>query len=364
MFLQNRSLLAAGAFAVLLAATADAASINGVLLTAAQASPQRLRSLKKQGANAVVLSLSNEQSSQERAAAERILKSGLRLYYWVEVGRNNALADEHPEWMASLQGHPEWRRFFPDLRRPGDGEVVKNYPWVPVVYQESFNAHLRRVGKLLKQQPEPSGVFLNDLQSAPSACGCGNSFCRWTPDYGPIKTATRLGDDAAARFVLAVQAFIPKSQIIPVWTTECEEHDQADRCAGVPCYPNTCWKEYSKQLMPLARDVQQLAALVPYKAFDRDQPRYGPTAGWVKSAIRSFAEMPPKREGQAISANRIIAILQGWDVSDEEVKAQIARSAEAGSAGYVVSLTRIEQSWAPRIVTVPKAAASALLHPE
>ena len=34
--------------------------------------------------------------------------------------------------------------------------------------------------------------FLNDLQAAPSACGCGNTFCRWTPDYGPIRTATEL----------------------------------------------------------------------------------------------------------------------------------------------------------------------------
>jgi len=108
--------------------------------------------------------------------------------------------------------------------------------------------------------------------------------------------------------------------------------------------------------MPLAHEVQQLAALTPYKAFNRDQPRYGPTAGWVKFAIRSFAEMPPKRQGQAIPAHRIITVLQGWDVSDEEVKSQIQRSEEAGSAGYVVALTKIDQSWTPRIVTVPTSA--------
>jgi hypothetical protein len=113
--------------------------------------------------------------------------------------------------------------------------------------------------------------------------------------------------------------------------------------------------------MPLAHEVQQLAVLAPYKAFDRDEPRYGPTAGWVKFAIQSFAEMPPKRQGQAIPANRIIPVLQGWHVSDREVKAQIQRSAEAGSAGYVLALTKIEQSWTPRVVTVPKPV-SALLH--
>lgn len=361
MFPQNRSLLAATVLAALLGASAQAEPTHGVLLTAVQATRKRLQSLKKQGFDSAALNLCDEQGPQQRTAAQRILKSGLQLYYWIEVGRNPAIAEEHPDWMASLQGHPEWRRFFPNLRRPSDGEVVKNYPWVPVVYSESFNAHLRRVENLLKQQPKPAGVFLNDLQSAPSACGCGNSFCRWTPDYGPIKTASYLGDDAAARFVIAVQALRPESQIIPVWTTECEEGDQADRCAGVRCYPGTCWWEYTKQLMPLARRAEQLAVLAPYKAFDRDQPRYGPTAGWVKFAIRSFAEMPPKRGGQAIPANRVIAVLQGWDVSDEEVKAQIQRSAEAGSAGYVVALTKIEQSWTPRIVTVPKPA-SALLH--
>ncbi|MEJ7608633.1 MAG: hypothetical protein WKF37_20770 [Bryobacteraceae bacterium] len=298
--------------AFLLSVLAQGGSMKGILLTHADASGKEMQAAKRRGINSVVLYIDEGQVRETISAAKRIRNHGLELYYWIEIGRNPRMANEHPEWMASLQGHPEWRRFFPDAPFPKEGEVVKNYPWVPVAYKESFDAHLERVKKLLPGRPLPKGVFLNDLQAAPSACGCGNSFCRWTPDYGPVRTATRLGDDAAAQFAAAVQKLLPSAEIIPVWTTECEEHDsvKGGRCAGVPCFPNTCWREYTKQLMPLARESQRLAALVPYKAFDQDLPRYGPTAGWVKSATQSF--MPPLRNGRAISASRILAILQGW----------------------------------------------------
>ena len=59
---------------------------------------------------------------------------------------------------------------------PADDEVVKTYPWVPVLSREGFDAQLARVRKLLDGLPRPAGVFLNDLQAAPSACGCGHSF--------------------------------------------------------------------------------------------------------------------------------------------------------------------------------------------
>lgn len=332
------------------AATERQIKLKAALLTAAQASADRLRDLKRDGYNAAALNLSDGSSQPDKAAAQRIRSAGLELFYWIEVGRSPALADAHPEWMASLQGHPEWRRFFPKLPLTKTNEVVKNYPWVPVVYQETFPIHLERVKLLLADKPTPQGIFLNDLQGGPSACGCGHHLCRWTTDYGPIKTATRLANDAAAKFVAAVKKLSPEAKIIPVWAPECEEHDFNGLCAGVGCFKGTCWREFSAQFTPLGQEAETIGALLPYREFQRDLPIYGPTAGWITHALASFSEMPPKRNGTAIPINRLIAVLQGWDVTPEQIIAQIARSEEAGAAGYIVSLMKIDQSWEPRIV--------------
>jgi len=314
------------AAAMTLPATAQPPRFRGILITAEQAAAERLRAHRKDGANAVVLALSDDDAGRSREAARRIIDAGFSLHYWVEIGRNPALADAHPEWMASLQGHPEWRRHFPGAPRPEAGEVIKNYPWVPVLSEEASQAHLRRLALLLEDMPSPSGIFLNDLQGAPSACGCGNLLCRWTADYGPIRTATGLGNDAAARFVRAARGLAPKARIIPVWTSECEEQDREQECAGVGCFRGLCWKEYTAQLMPVASEADTLAALLPYRALGRDLPRYGAPAGWIGQALRSFSEMPPRHQGSAIPAGRLIAVLQGWEVSPEQVRAQWSRA--------------------------------------
>lgn len=322
--------------------------VRAVLVTPEGATAPALDRFKKQAMTAVVLYLRDGETRSAAGAAERVRAAGLGRYYWIEVGRNPALADAHPEWMASLQGHPEWRRLFPRAPEPAAGEVVKNYPWVPIMYREAFDAHLQRVKTLLRALPLPRGIFLNDLQAAPSACGCGNPLCRWTPDYGPIRTATRLPQDAAAQFLAAVGKLAPGAEIIPVWTTECEEKDAA--CAGVACFQGACWRDYTAQLMPVARACDMLAALCLYRAFGRDRPQYGGEAGWVAGALRSFVEMPPQRGGQPVPAQRLVAVLQGWDVTEAQRQAQIRRCREAGARGYVMALTPIAQGWEPRIL--------------
>jgi hypothetical protein len=331
--------------------------LRGMLVTSRLATNEQLHNWTKEKVNTVILALSeSEPATETKASAERIRSAGLTLYFWIEIGRNPAMAEDHPEWMASLQGHPEWRRFFPNLRTPAKDEVVKNYPWVPLVYEEAFQAHLQRVATLLKDRPVPAGIFLNDLQSAPSACGCGNTLCRWTPGYGPINTATRLPADAGARFATAVQQLAPEAKIIPVWTTECEQPDGAKDgpCAGVGCFAGACWKEFTAQLLPVTDRFDTLAVLLPYRAFERDLPRYGPPAGWVRHALHSLLELPPRHQGKPISTNRLIAVLQGWDLTSALQKAQISRSEEAGAGGHILALTRIEQSWEPRIVRTGK----------
>jgi hypothetical protein len=331
--------------------------LRAALVTAEMATEARLQKLRKAGYSAAVLMLSRgdeRSASGDRQAVERIGKAGLEAHYWIEVGRCPELADTHPRWMASLQGHPEWRRFHKDFPEPKDDEVVKAYPWTPVFYQEAFDAHLSRIQQLLATRPVTKGIFLNDLQGAPSACGCGNPVCRWTTDYGPIVTATRLADDTPAKFVAAVKHLLPAgTPVIPVWTTECEEHDRANDalCAGVGCYKGTCWKVYSRQLKPLAAEANTLGALLLYKEFRQDGPQYKERAGWIGHALRhGFGDQPAKNGVTKVPTSRLISVLQGWDVNDEEVQAQIDQACAAGAAGYVVALAQIDQSWQPRML--------------
>ncbi len=325
------------------------------MLSVSDVTAAELETVKDGNFNAVVLrltGLSEEDRQRDLAAARLILESKLQLYYWIEIGRCPELADAHPEWMASLQGHSEWRRLFDNPPEPDkNSEVVKNYPWVPILYEEAFAAHLERVRGFLEGKPTAAGIFLNDLQGAPSACGCGHPLCRWTADYGPIKTATPAGDDEAARFVKAVSELAPDSDCIPVWATECEQHDGANDglCAGVGCFKGICWKAWTKQLTPLAEQSEQIAVLVPFKAFQRDLPLYGKPAGWVTFALKSFESMTVVNNAKPIPSRRLIPVLQGWDVTESEVGSQIKRAEDAGTDSYIVARSKIDQSWEPRL---------------
>jgi len=327
--------------------------LRGVLLAANQITAAQLKAFEKEGLNAAVLILGDEASAEEnQTAAERIEKAGLHLYYWIEIARNPQLAQAHPEWMASIQTHEEWRRHFPNFPKPATNQVVKNFPWVPALYEETFPVHLQRVEALIEDLPKPKGIFLNDLQGAPSACGCGNHFCRWTTDYGPIQTAKRLPNDAAAKFVAAVAKLASGAKIIPVWTTECAEHDKQRACGGVGCFEGACWREYNAQLQAVAKQVESIGVLLPFRDFPGKESRSGADAEWQETALKSFTEVLPKRDGEAIPENRLISILQGWDMTPNQVQAQIQRNEAAGVAGLVVARSRIEQGWEPRMFTL------------
>lgn len=337
---------------------AESQAMRGALVDPARVTPRRLQELQSQGTNCIVLMLGDpkagdDEKSEVRSAVAAAKQADLAVAYWIEVARSPELAEQHPEWMASLQTHDEWRRFFPNTPKPLANEVAKTYPWVPILSRAPFQAQRERVLSLLSDLPPPKLIFLNDLQGAPSACGCGNPLCRWTSDYGERRTTIPLGDDAAALFVSAIQEASPASEVIPVWTTECEEHDGEPHglCAGVGCFRGICWKAYTRQLMPVANTCERLAVLAPYKEFQRDTAEYGvATASWVRFAVETFAEMPPRHNGQAIPASRMIAVVQGWDASPEEIRAQRAAAIKAGANGCVVAYAKIEQSWMPRIV--------------
>jgi hypothetical protein len=84
--------------------------------------------------------------------------------------------------------------------------------------------------------------------------------------------------------------------------------------------------------------------------YTADVPHWKSEAAWVEHALRTF-ETPPQN-GPKVSTSRLIAVLQGWDVSADELKAQISRAEAAGALGIVVAEARIDQGWEPRIVSL------------
>lgn len=325
---------------------------HAVVLSADQVNDDSTKMWREKGFQIVLLV--TELDGQTKAAAESILLRFGTVEYFFEIGRNPKLAAQHPDWMASIQGHDEWRRLFPKTLRPKKNEVVKVYPWVPVFYQEAFDAHLDRIKKSLAALPQPGRLWLNDVQGAPTACGCGHPLCRWTADYGPLKTATTLGDWAPAKFVKQVQQLTPKSRVIPIMTSECEEEDKNSHCGGVGCFEGICWKAFTKQLDLVALETEEIGVACFYKEFGRDLKRYGGTANWIDFALHSFELMPQKRNGKGVSTNRLIAVLQGWDVTEEELTKQIEIATAQRPAGILICAPKIEQGWQPKIVPVSK----------
>jgi hypothetical protein len=103
-----------GATAEEAAKSPTTAKFRGALLSAGDVSSDRLRQLKEDGLTSIVLLVegtSKQEAETQRGAAELVAASDLELHYWIEVARCPELADAHPEWMASLQTHDEWRRF-------------------------------------------------------------------------------------------------------------------------------------------------------------------------------------------------------------------------------------------------------------
>jgi hypothetical protein len=74
---------------------------------------------------------------------------------------------------------------------------------------------------------------------------------------------------------------------------------------------------------------------------------FGRDRDWVETGLALFQQ--PLRGGTAVSPQRVIGILQGWNqtIKDRALLASRARRAEGG---YVMALTKIEQSWEPRLV--------------
>ena len=328
---------------------------RAVLVSPNHIDPNRLMLFGKQGINTVVLLIDPTKPDSLidiRKRVQWVREANLAVGYWLEVARSPELAEQHPEWMASLQTHDEWRRMFPETLTPKPDEVTKTYPWVPILSRETFEAQKDRIIALAKSLPPGQLIFLNDLQGAPSACGCGNDLCRWTSDYGERRTTIPLDDHAAANFVLRIKHAFPDTTIVPVWTTECEEQDghPNGQCAGVGCFKGICWKAYTKQLMPVSDVCDVIGLLALENTFKRQPPEKQNHSSWLAYATNTFQTMPALNKGSSIPKERLITVIEGYQTQDQDLsrKAQICQ--ELGVAGYVIALDKIDQSWSPKIV--------------
>jgi hypothetical protein len=345
------------------AETLNPASRELVLVSLSMVNAEAAREWKREGFGGVAVVLADDTSSRALATAEATAASqGLELYLWIEVARNPALADAHPRWMSSLGSHNDWQKRFPKTKPPGKGEVAKAWPWVPVWYREAFDAHLRRIDDLLKHAPDGyRGILLNEVQGGPSSCGCGNLQCRWATDYQVPATGTRIpGNEAPAKFTTEVRKRAPNKDVIPIWTTECEDEDlPADQrhgkpstglCGTVGCAVGLCPKDFTKQWSALPdTHTGPVGLLGLHREFERGSGLYGSDAGWLTNAVAYLDSVPPANRGKALSRDRLWLVIQGKDAAEESAARQIAK--QLGAATTIVARTRIDQSFEPRIIS-------------
>jgi hypothetical protein len=341
----------------------NAAPVEIVLVEPEPVTAAAVSQWKKEGFKAVAVVLEERTSEASyRELPRRISQGGLDLYFWIEVARNPVMATAHPRWMAALGSHEDWQKNFPKFPEPGVGEVAKAFPWVPISYRESFDAHLARIEQLLKRAPPGwRGLLLNDLQAGPSSCGCGNVLCRWAVDYHVRPTATRLaGDAVAARFVAEVRKRVGDKSVIPVWTTECEKVDlPAEKHQGLPgtglcgtvgCATGACPDEFTGQWSALVSGHDgPIGILALHTALQRTQTKFGGGPGWVTNAIAYLDQTIPAHSGISTSRDRLWMVVESSQAGEEATARQLA--VKAGVGAVIVTRAKIDQSYEPRMIS-------------
>jgi hypothetical protein len=310
---------------------------------------------------ALVLDSSQPRSAYPSAVAAAAA-AGLDLYYWVEVARCPELAQAHPRWMASLGLHTDWKDRFPDAALPAEGEVAKAWPWVPIGYAEAYSAQLDRVANLLSRAVgDYRGVLLSGLQGGPASCGCGNLQCRWALDYGVPATATKLEENAAAKFLTELAARLPNRLLVPVWVTECEESDlpaasgPASRgtglCGSVPCARGACPRAFAAQWQALAEaHAGPIALLALCRQFARTGSFYESDTAWTTGPLTYLEQVLPSHGCQPVPRRRLWLVVEADE--GEDVAALRNTRCHTGAGAVWIALTQLDQSYEPRLVRV------------
>jgi hypothetical protein len=182
-------------------------------------------------------------------------------------------------------------------------------------------------------------------------------MCRWTSGYTSKQTTTPSDDGAAARLTVRLRAAVGGADVVPVWTSECEKGDEPKErcCGGVPCFSGgACWTEMWKQLDLVADSNPTLGLLLLAKSFERSGADDTAGASWIAPAIGALGAADERRAGPAIAAGRLVAVLEAAGRKPDVVEREVAAAQSAGVKSVVVAFAPIDQSYAPKVVPLPK----------
>jgi hypothetical protein len=294
----------------------------------------------------------------------------MKRYGWIQVGRDEAAAKAHPEWLHTPQ-HDEW------LKEPGERDKTKGeskavWPWVCVNNRAVFDYELARVERIVAEAPGLDGLFLCDIQGPPNGCGCGNLLCRsWDNSAGPkvAPSAYERPDTYFSQiFVEAVRKRFPRLEVIPIVCGECENGLDVGRavnpdaksgaCNGIPCL-HPCSLDYYPGLLRSLAGPRPIGLLTLYKTLKRDRPEYGGEAAWIGASVERVHQYAPDQ--------RVLTVLEGWNATEAQRRAQIAQARAGGASGYVMALSAVDQSWSakpvqPVLFGLPSGEAAATFH--
>jgi len=337
----------------------DKGPVEIVLVEADTVTPGSVERWKAEGFKGVAVLLDERGTeAAHRQVARHISEASLDLYWWIEVARNKTMAEAHPRWMATLGMHDDWQRNFTNLAEPQVTQVAKAFPWVPIGYRETFEAHLVRIDQLLRRIPTNwGGLLLNDLQGGPSSCGCGNLQCRWALDYGMRSTATKLPSDAvAASFVAEVRKRVGQKIVVPVWTTECTQIDlppeknqgrpSTHLCGSVACATSTCPEAFRRQWSALSSTHPgPLAVLALHSAFHRTDPTLEGGPNWVTNAVQYVRSA---QGTNAKDASPLWVVVEGGTAEEPAARRAAAQTAVET---VIVARIKIDPTYEPRLIS-------------
>ena len=288
------------------------------------------------------------------------------LYLWIDVGRSEKLAAAHPEWVSGMGSHGDWRRLFPGAPKPGPNERIGMYPWTPIWYRAVLEDRIAAITRLLRGRTEGvAGVFLDHVQGAPSACGCGNLQCRWTADYLMAGGPEKVEGSPVALLVTALAKEMPGLAWIPVLVIECEEADQpgegsTGKCGSVGCFKGRCWKESTKELEGLlAATDGPIAFLSDEQTFGRIPEHYAAASrAWRLDVLQDLEELPPRFQRPPLPAARVIFVERRPEGSKQYLDVE-AWASLRGARGVLFSRAPFDESWDPRLIPFASSAKAA-----